>query len=200
MRIGGPEDDWKGLSQTFYFSLLRLSPLFMHIKTLLDNLHEEVSCSVCRTTFTDLKQLPCLHSSVFAAWTGFYERVAAMISLHDQNVKESRSRVPSSANLNDLPTNFNFASALFQMCWPSKSVELRIQVWNVEIATKRASTVCTVSSVSSSFLCDDCLTAHNKIRAIKDFLDQDIEDVLKRPTICEKPAPEDKELEYFCYL
>ena len=32
---------------------------------------------------------------------------------------------------------------------------------------------------------------------IKDFKDQDIEDVLKQPAICEKLAPEDKELEYF---
>ena len=34
----------------------------MDIKTLLDNLHDEVSCSVCICTFTDPKQLPCLHS------------------------------------------------------------------------------------------------------------------------------------------
>ena len=32
---------------------------------------------------------------------------------------------------------------------------------------------------------------------IKDYHEQDIEDVLKWPVICEKPAPEDKELEYF---
>ena len=34
----------------------------MDIKTLLHNLHEEVSCSVCSVIFTDPKQLPCLHS------------------------------------------------------------------------------------------------------------------------------------------
>ena len=34
----------------------------MDIKTLLDNLHDEVSCSVCMCTFTDPKQLPCFHS------------------------------------------------------------------------------------------------------------------------------------------
>ena len=34
----------------------------MDIKTLLDNLHDEVSCSVCMSTFTDPKQLPCFHS------------------------------------------------------------------------------------------------------------------------------------------
>ena len=34
----------------------------MDLKTLLDNLHDEVSCSVCMCTYTDPKQLPCLHS------------------------------------------------------------------------------------------------------------------------------------------
>ena len=39
-----------------------VSDLFMDIKTLLDNLHDEISCSVCKCAFTDPKQLPCLHS------------------------------------------------------------------------------------------------------------------------------------------
>ena len=34
----------------------------MDIRTLLNNFHEEVSCSVCMCNYTDPKQLPCLHS------------------------------------------------------------------------------------------------------------------------------------------
>jgi len=36
------------------------------------------------------------------------------------------------------------------------------------------------------------------VLAIKDFQNQDIEDVLKRPAFCGKPGHEKKELEYFC--
>jgi len=36
------------------------------------------------------------------------------------------------------------------------------------------------------------------VLAIKDFQDQDIENVLKRPTFCGKPGHEKKELEFFC--
>jgi len=36
------------------------------------------------------------------------------------------------------------------------------------------------------------------VLAIKDFQDQDIEDVLKRPAFCRKPGHEKKELEFFC--
>jgi len=36
------------------------------------------------------------------------------------------------------------------------------------------------------------------VLAIKDFQDQDIEDVLKRPAYCGKPGHEKKELEFYC--
>ena len=57
-----------------------------------------------------------------------------------------------------------------------------------------------------AFWCDDCITAHNifrankehRVLAIKDFQDQDIEDVLKRPAFCGKLGHEKKELEFFC--
>lgn len=39
-----------------------LSDLRMDIDTLLKNLHEELSCSVCMRTFVEPKQLPFLHS------------------------------------------------------------------------------------------------------------------------------------------
>ena len=59
-----------------------------------------------------------------------------------------------------------------------------------------------------AFWCDDCITAHNIIRAnkehrvlaIKDFEDQDIEEVLKRPAFCRKSGHEKKELEFFCKI
>ena len=36
--------------------------LTIDVQSRLHNLHEEVSCSVCMTKFTNPKQLPCLHS------------------------------------------------------------------------------------------------------------------------------------------
>ena len=37
-----------------------------------------------------------------------------------------------------------------------------------------------------------------RVLALKEFQDQDIEDVLKRPAFCPKPGHEKKELEFFC--
>ena len=57
-----------------------------------------------------------------------------------------------------------------------------------------------------AFWCDDCIAAHNIIRtnkdhrvlAIKDFHDQDIQDVLKRPVFCQIEHHESEELKFFC--
>ena len=82
----------------------------MDVKTLLNNLHEEVSCSVCMTTFTDPKLLPCLHSFCLHCLEG----IQRTTSRHDIIIcPECRreSRVPS-GSLNDLPTNFRINSLL----------------------------------------------------------------------------------------
>ena len=57
-----------------------------------------------------------------------------------------------------------------------------------------------------SFWCEECILAHNIIRtnkehrtlALKDFQDQDIEAVLKRPAFCQKKRHEKEELKFFC--
>ena len=62
----------------------------------------------------------------------------------------------------------------------------------------------TLTSLTS--LCDDYITGHNIIRpnkdhrvvALKDFQDQDIEDVLKLPAFCGKPGHDREKLKFFC--
>ena len=83
----------------------------MDIKTLLNNLHEEVSCSVCMTTFTDPKQLPCLHSFCFHCLNGIL-RTSGRHDIITCPECRRESKVPSSGNLRDLPTNFRINSLL----------------------------------------------------------------------------------------
>ena len=170
----------------------------MDIKTLLDNLHEEVSCSVCMNTFTEPKQLPCLHSFCLKCLTGI-QRTSGRHDIITCPECRRESKVPGGGNLKELPTNFRINSLLDVL------------------AIKECSTTgvkcgnCDKSSAQSSycfqccaFWCDECISAHNLIRAnkehrvlaLKDFEDQDIENVLKRPAFC--PRHEKKELEFFC--
>ena len=172
----------------------------MDIKTLLDNLHEEVSCSVCKNTFNDPKQLPCLHSFCLKCLTGV-QRTSGRHDIITCPECRRESKVPGGGNLKELPTNFRINSLLDVL------------------AIKECNTTgvkcgnCDKSSVHSfycfqccAFWCDECITGHNIIRAnkehrvlaLKDFEDQDIENVLKRPAFCRRPGHEKKELEFFC--
>ena len=56
------------------------------------------------------------------------------------------------------------------------------------------------------FWCDDCISLHDGIKAykehhalsLKNFQDQDFENILRRPAFCGKQGHEKKELEFFC--
>ncbi|CAH3109966.1 unnamed protein product [Pocillopora meandrina] len=171
----------------------------MDIKTLLANLHEEVSCSVCMVTFTEPKQLPCLHSFCLHCLAGI-QRNSGRHDIITCPECRGESQVPG-GNLKDLPTNFRINSLLDV---------LAIRDCN---STGVKCGNCDKRRVESfycfqccSFWCDECITVHNLLRAnkdhrvlaLKDFGDQDIEDVLKRPAFCPRPGHDKKELEFFC--
>ena len=172
----------------------------MDIKTLLDNLHDEVSCSVCMCPFTEPKQLPCLHSFGLKCLNGIHRTSPRQDAISCPECRKE-IRIPGSGNPNEFPTNFRINSLLDVL------------------AIKECNTTgvkcgnCDKRSANSFycfhccfFWCEECITAHNIIRAnkehrvlaIKDFQDQDIEDVLKRPAFCQIKRHESKTLEFFC--
>ena len=172
----------------------------MDIKTLLDNLHEEVSCSVCMTTFTDPKILPCLHSFCLHCLNG----ILRTSGRHDMIAcPECRKevQVPSSGNLKDLPTNFRINS-LLDVLAIKECHTAGVKCGNCDKSSKHSS----YCFQCCAFWCDECITAHNLIKAnkehrvlaLKDFEDQDIEDVLKRPAFCQQKHHEKEELKFFC--
>ncbi|KAL9980033.1 hypothetical protein ACROYT_G008569 [Oculina patagonica] len=172
----------------------------MDIKTLLNNLHEEVSCSVCMTTFTEPKQLPCLHSFCLHCLEGILRTSGRRDII---NCPECRReiRVPASGNLNDLPTNFRINSLLDVLAIKECSTT-GVKCGNCD----KKSAQSLYCFQCSSFWCDFCISGHNIIRtntehrvlALKDFEDQDIEDVLKRPAFCQQKHHEKEELKFFC--
>ena len=172
----------------------------MDIKTLLDNLHDEVSCSVCMCTFTEPKQLPCLHSFCLHCLNEL-QRTSGLRGQITCPECRKQFGIPSSGNPSELPTNFRINSLLDVL------------------AIKQCNTTgvkcenCDKRSAQSlycfqcyAFWCEYCITAHNLIRAnkdhralaLKDFQDQDIEDMLKRPAFCQKKNHEKEELKFFC--
>ena len=172
----------------------------MDIQTLLHNLHEEVSCSVCLTKFTDPKQLPCLHSFCLHCLQGI-QRTSGIGETISCPECRQKFRIPGGGDLNALPTNFRINSLLDVMTIKECNTT-SVKCGNCD---KRSgeSYYC---FQCCSFWCEDCISLHNGIRAnqehhalaLKDFHDQDFENILKRSAFCGKPGHEKKELEFFC--
>ena len=172
----------------------------MDIKTLLHNLHEEVSCSVCMCMFTTPKQLPCLHSFCLHCLNG----IQRTSGVHGKiTCPECRKQfdIPRSGNPSEFPTNFRI-NRLLDVLAIKECDTAGVKCGNCD--KRSAETLYCFQCCS--FWCQECISAHNIIRAnkqhktlaLKDFQDQDIEAVLKRPAFCQTKNHENKELEFFC--
>ena len=172
----------------------------MDMKTLLDNLHDEVSCSVCMCPFTDPKQLPCLHSFCLHCLNGIQRtsRVRGKITCPECR---RQFQISGSGNPSELPTNFRINSLLDVLAIKECST-VNVKCRNCD---KRSSQTLYCFQCCS-FWCEECIVGHNIIRenkdhrtlALKDFQDQDIKAVLERPAFCQKKHHENKELKFYC--
>lgn len=173
----------------------------MDITTLLHNLREEVSCSVCSNIFTDPKQLPCLHSFCLRCLTQWHRA-----SYNSQGTIKcpnclALSRVPDSGDLKDLPTSF-YLNGMIDVLTIKECDSGQVRCGNCDEKSSESS----YCFQCCAFWCKDCLSGHNIIRshkdhrvlAVKEFQDKDYEDVLKRPVFCTKQRHQKEELKYFC--
>ena len=172
----------------------------MDIKTLLDNLHDEVSCSVCMCTFTDPKQLPCLHSFCLHCLNGI-QRTSGVRGKITCPECRRQFQISGSGNPSELPTKFRINSMLDVLAIKECSTA-NVKCGNCDKRSAQTS----YCFQCCSFWCEKCILGHDIMRAnnehrtlaLKDFQDQDIKAVLERPAFCQKKHHENKELELFC--
>ena len=172
----------------------------MDIQTLLHNRHDEVSCSVCMCTFTDPKQLPCLHSFCLHCLNGIQRTSGVHGKITCPECKR-QFEVPGSGNPSELPTNARINS-LLDVLAIKKCSTANVKCGNCD--KRSAQTLYCFQCCS--FWCEECILGHNIIRtnkehktlALKHFQDQDFEAVLKRPAFCQKKHHEKEELKFFC--
>ena len=176
----------------------------MDLQTLLYDLREEVSCPVCSLIFTDPKQLPCLHSFCLQCIQKWFQTSQSTINRQDTIICPSCrgvSRVPASGDLKDLPTSF-FLNCLIDILAIKECNNTQVTCGNCDKKSSEAS-YCFQCCI---IYCEECITAHNKMRsnkdhralALKDFQDKDFEDLLKRPAFCPKQRHQNEQLKYFC--
>ncbi|CAH3190690.1 unnamed protein product [Porites evermanni] len=174
----------------------------MDIQTLLNNLHEELSCSVCMSKYTDPKQLPCLHSFCLHCLNGIQRTSGRRDKIACPECRQE-FKVPDNGNLAALPTNFRINSLLDVLAIKECSTT-GVKCGNCDERTKQSH----YCFQCYAFWCEECISFHNKIKANKDhyalalknFQDQDFENILKRPSFCGIPGHEKKEMEFFCKI
>ena len=172
----------------------------------LDNLCEEVSCSVCSEIFTDPRHLPCLHSFCLHCLKRWHQTSQSKLTSNRQDVItcptcRALSSVPRSCDLNDLPTSF-YQNGLIDVLAIKECNKTQVTCGNCGEKSSEAS-YCFQCCI---FYCEECVTAHRKMRssknhralALKEFNDKDYEDVLRRPAFCPKQRHQNEELKYYC--
>ena len=174
----------------------------MDIQTLLNNLHEEISCSVCMCKYTDPKQLPCLHSFCLHCLNGIQRTSGRRHKIACPECRQEFN-VPDNGNLAALPTNFRINSLLDVLAIKECSTT-GVKCGNCDERTKQSH----YCFQCYAFWCEECIGLHNRIKANKDhyslaleeFREQDFENILKRPSFCGIPGHGKKEMEFFCKI
>ena len=174
----------------------------MDIQTLLNNLHEEVSCSVCMSKYTDPKQLPCLHSFCLHCLNGIQRTSGRRDKIACPECRQEFN-VPDNGNLAALPTNFRINSLLDVLAIKECSTT-GVKCGNCDKRSKENH----YCFQCCEFWCGECITFHNRMKAnkdhcalaLEDLQEHDFENILKRPTFCAIPGHEKKEIEFFCNI
>ena len=174
----------------------------MDIQTLLNNLHEEISCSVCMCKYTDPKQLPCLHSFCLHCLNGIQRTSGRRDKIACPECRQEFN-VPDNGNLAALPTNFRINSLLDVLAIKECSTT-GVKCGNCDERTKQSH----YCFQCYAFWCEECIGLHNRMKAYKDhyalaledFQDQDFENILKKPEYCAMPGHEKKKIKLFCKI
>ena len=172
----------------------------MDVPTLMHNLKEEVTCSVCIHLYKEPKQLPCLHIFCLECLNDLVRT-----STHHGKIKcplcQIEVAVPESGTMDSLPDCFYLKNLLdilaIKECNTSK-----VTCGNCDTKSEEAS----YCFHCCKFWCKECLNGHNILRenkehrvlALKDFQDKDFEDVLKPPAFCPKELHEKGVYKFYC--
>ena len=134
---------------------------FMDLQTLLHNLHEEVSCSVCMSPFTDPKILPCFHTFCLHCLNELQRTSGKHGEISCPECRR-KFQVPGSGYPKDLPTNFRMNSLLDVMAIQKCNVA-GVKCGNCD-KTSAQSFYC---FKCCTFWCNDCIASCRRLRILK---------------------------------
>ena len=171
------------------------------MESLLKNLKEHVTCSICLDTFTEPKTIACLHTFCCEC----LKRHALTTQREGKfRCPECQAQVGVPERFDQLPTGFLQNSLLGLLAVQKSGDGSEISCGSCR--KKSAETSFCFSC--GKFLCPDCVNAHellrnvafdgHKVRPIKHFQAEDYEALLKRQSFCSQQYHEREVTRFFC--
>ena len=171
------------------------------MESLLKNLKEHVTCSICLDTFTEPKTIACLHTFCCEC----LKRHALTTQREGKfRCPECQAQVGVPERFDQLPTGFLQNSLLGILAVQQSGDGSEISCGSCR--KKSAETSFCFSC--GKFLCPDCVNAHellrnvafdgHKVRPIKHFQAEDYEALLKRQSFCSQQYHEREVTRFFC--
>ena len=172
------------------------------MESLLKNLKEHVTCSICLDTFTDPKTITCLHTFCCECL-----KKHALISQRNGKFRcpecQAEVDLPEANCFDKLPTSFHHNSLLSVLAirQSGKGNDIICGVCKKKSAEISYCFECT------KFMCSDCVNAHqlftnltegHKVTPVKQFQPQDYEALIKRQSFCSQQYHEREVTRFFC--
>ena len=173
------------------------------MESLLKNLTEHVTCSICLDTYIKPKTIACLHTFCLKC----LEKHALTTQRQGQfRCPECQAQVniPEGNHFDSLPTGFLQNSLLSLLAVRRSGDESQIGCANC----KNTSAEISYCFDCGKFLCPRCVYAHellkcvafegHKVKSVNRFQAEDYEDLLKRQSFCSQQYHETEVTRFFC--
>ena len=172
------------------------------MESLLKNLKEHVTCSICLDTFTDPKTITCLHTFCCECL-----KKHALISQMNGKFRcpecQAEVDLPEANCFDKLPTSFHHNSLLSVLAirQSGKGNDISCGV------CKKKSAEISYCFECAKFMCSDCVNAHqlfshftegHKVTPVKQFQPQDYEALMRRQSFCSQQYHEREVTRFFC--
>ena len=167
--------------------------------SLVQRLEKELECSVCLNMYTDPKTLPCLHTFC----------CHCLNQLAEKRVNREPIKCPDCRTEINLPEGSNFdafPSSFYLNCL--KDI-VSVQQEGDQVlcgSCENKSTVVAFCFNCECFICAECRDSHPRYKAMKghrmtafnEIKDADVQEILRRPQLCQEKSHTSAVLEYFC--
>ena len=172
------------------------------MESLLRNLKKHLECSICLDTYNEPKTISCLHTFCCQCLEN-HARASHRLGKFRCPVCQAQIDVPEANRFESLPTSFFHNSLLSLLAVRQSGDGGSITCGNC----KKKSSDVNYCFDCARFMCPDCLSAHEVMRAafeghkvmpVKEFQTEDYEALLKRQPYCSEQYHEREITRFFC--